>query len=95
MARKSSKCLVEVEVNKSGMEQTFLSSEMYELLSRKAAQVAKEKTGSATRYLKGSMPTSGLFGYHMRLGKHTWIAVVRPNNRAAAAIGAKHKTKKL
>ncbi|MBQ6453755.1 MAG: hypothetical protein IJJ14_05315 [Coriobacteriales bacterium] len=91
----TSSCKVKIQPNQHGMQTFFLSEDMYNAVEEKAAALAEKKTKRAKKYLQGKEPTSGLFGYHMKAGRYTWMAVVFPKNRAAYAIGRKHGIKKL
>lgn len=86
---------VTVEWNLPALGNVYRSMAMARILEEKGRILAEEKTAKAAAHLQGQMPKSGLFGYHLRLGRKTWILVIRPNNKAAYAIGNKHPVKRL
>lgn len=95
MTVKGQGCSVTVEVDAQAAAVKFLSNDMRDLVAQKAEEYVKEKDKGAKQHLHGEMPTSGLFGYRMKRGRKTWMAVIHPNNRAAYAIGRKYGTKNL
>lgn len=88
-------CRVTLEVSPKGIEQAFTSDQMRALVEKAADQMARDKTEGAAKHLHGKMPDSGLYSYRMKLGRHTWLAVLYPTNRAAYAIARKYGVKNL
>ena len=94
MATKKGACKVEIKIDQQGAELTFKSDEMHDLLDEKGAEYARRKTSRARKYLDDvPMPKDGLFSHYMKKGRRTWMAVIRPNNSVAYAIGRKYGTK--
>ena len=88
-------CTVRIEIDPQGCEEAFLSPAMYDLLEGKVSEYADRVSQRAASHLHGPMPSTGLFGYRMKRGRKTWIAVIHPNNKAAYNIGRKYGTKNL
>ena len=88
-------CTVNVEIDPEGTAITFKSEGMRALLEEQAKRYAEEKTERGTARLKGAKPFNGMFGYHMKKGRYTWMAIIVPKNRAAWNVGRKYGTDNL
>ena len=95
MTAKGKSCVVTIEIDPQGAEGVFTSEAMRTTLEAKAADFAEQKTQSAALHLHGPMPRNGLFGYRVKKGRKTWMAVIHPNNQAAYNIGRKYGIKNL
>ena len=88
----SDACQVTVEINPKGVELTFTSPKMRALMKEKAAEVVKEKEELAEEYLHGPKPKTGLYGYRVKKGDHTYYAVIFPTSAPGYYIGRKYGT---
>ena len=94
MASNNSRCTVKIEVDPAGAAALFLSGEMRDAVEQKAAALAQRKANAARKHLH-SPTRNGLYGYRMKQGDRTWLAVIRPTDPAGYAIGKKYGIKNL
>ena len=90
MTTKRGSVTVRLEVDPSATEGAFTSDAMKACLEANAERLARDKSNAAKSHLHGQVPQNGMFSYRMKLGEHTWMAIIHPNNRAAYAIGRKY-----
>lgn len=90
-----SQCRITVKIEPDGAEKLFLSDDMRALVERRADTYAKRKAKAAQKVGHKGPPKNGYFGYRMKRGDHTWIAVICPTDPAGYAIGKAYGIKHL
>lgn len=91
MTAKRKGCTVEIEIDQQGASETFTSTAMHDLVEIKAKELVKKKAELAQSHVH-SMPRNGLYGYRMKKGRNTWMAVINPTSSAGYYIGRKYGT---
>lgn len=91
---KAAHCTVKLEITQAGAQALFTSDEMRAAVEKKAAAyVARVADHAAPRV--HTMPRNELFGYRMKKGQNTWMAVIHPTSAAGYNIARKYGLKNL